>query len=277
MSLRTVVACLNTPRSAPSVAASAFGVAERHQALLVGLHVIPRVPIYSLAGTDMPAEYIDREEQTLKERAKEIEKIFWQATEASTIATEWSCIQSSTSDEVTAIVGYARCADLVVMSQYLGATAEIEMPSEIVMGMGRPVLLVPELGGWQKIGTRVVIAWNGRREAARAAFDALPFLVKANSVHILEINPGKRGDGEGFTSGSEIAVALARHEIKAVSTTSHPVDTSVGSDLLSRIADESCDLLVMGCYGHSRLREFVFGGVTREIMQNMTVPVLMSH
>jgi len=277
MSLKTIVACLTLPESAPSVVASALRVAERQQARLAGLHVIPRVPLYNLAGMDTPAEYIEREEQALKARAEEIEKIFLQAAKASSVATDWRCVQSPTSDPVKAILGNARWGDLVVMSQYLGVFDEIEMSSEVVLGTGRPVLIVPKVGDWQEIGSRIVIAWNGKREAARAAFDALPFLAQADSVRILTINPDEIDDDEGLTSGADLAVSMTYHGVKAVTVTSHPSDISVGSDLLSRIADESCDLLVMGCYGHSRLREFVFGGVTREIMQHMTVPVLMSR
>ena len=275
MALKTIVACLTAPESTPAVAAVALQLAERDEAHLIGLHVIPRHPIYNLAGVEFPDEIIRQEEQVLQERAKEIEKLFAKAAKALSTDTEWLCEQSPQVDLATGLLRYVPCADLIVMSQLLGTGADMEMAAEVVIGAGRPVLIIPSAGECQEIGTRVVIAWNGKREAARAAFDALPLLKHADSVRILTINPD---DGEdSLTPGADLALALSRHGIRAVTATSHPTDISEGDDLLSRLADASCDLLVMGCYGHSRLREFVFGGVTRHILKHMTVPVLMSH
>jgi len=229
------------------------------------------------AGIEFPDEIIRLEEQKLQERAAEVKKLFTKAAITSSAATEWRCEQSPLVDLATGLLRYTPSTDLIVMSQLLGTSADLEIAAEVVMGAGRPVLIIPGVGEFQEIGTRVVIACNGKREATRAAFDALPLLEKADSVHILTINPDGGRGGDGFSPGSDLALALSRHGIKAVTATSHPADISDGDDLLSRIADESCDLLVMGCYGHSRLREFIFGGVTRHILKHMTVPVLMSH
>jgi len=277
VSLKTIVACLTTTESTPAVLAAALRLAERDEAHLIGLHVVPRVPIYGLAGAEFPAEAINREEEALQQRANAVEKIFAETTKGSSTATEWRCEQSPQADLATGLLRYMPCADLIVMSRLFGADIDLDLVADVVLGVGRPVLIIPRGGKPQEIGTRAVIAWNGRREAARAAFDALPLLKQADSVRILTINPDDGGGGDGLSPGSDLAVALSRHGIKPETATSHPADISVGSDLLSRIADESCDLLVMGCYGRSRLREFIFGGVTREIMQHMTVPVLMSH
>lgn len=275
MALKTIVACLTAPESTPAVAAVALQLAERHEAHLIGLHVIPRIPIYNLAGAEFPDEIIRQQEQVLQERAAEVEKLFTKAAISSSADTEWRCEQSPQVYLATGLLRYMPCADLIVMSQLLGTSADLEMAAEVVIGAGRPVLIIPSAGEYQEIGARVVIAWNGKREAARAAFDALPLLEQADSVRILTINPDDGGDS--LAPGADLALALSRHDIKAVTATSHPTDISEGDDLLSRLADASCDLLVMGCYGHSRLREFVFGGVTRHILKHMTVPVLMSH
>jgi nucleotide-binding universal stress UspA family protein len=277
MTLKTIVACFTAPESTPAVAAVALRLAERHKAHLIALHVIPRYPIYNVAGIEFPDEIIRREEQAFQDRASEVEKLFAKAATSSSAATEWRCEQSPQVDLATGLLRHIPSADLIVMSQLLGTGADLEMAAEVVIGAGRPVLIMPGVGEYQEIGRRVVIAWNGKREATRAAFDALPLLEKADSVHILTINPDGGRGGDGLSPGSDLALALSRHGIKAVTATSHPADISDGDDLLSRIADESCDLLVMGCYGHSRLREFIFGGVTRHILKHMTVPVLMSH
>lgn len=277
MALKTIVACLTAPESASTVAAAALQLAERHQAHLIGLHVIPQFPIYSLAGADLPLEVINWHDQALAERAKEVEKLFTKTTKDTSAATEWQCVQSLTVDLATGLLQNMRCADLIVMSQFLGTGADPEIAAEVVIGAGRPVLIIPNIGEPQQISTRAVIAWNGEREAARAAFDTLPLLKQADSVDILTIDPDGGGDVDSFTTGGDLALALSRQGIKVVTATSQPMDISVGDDLLSRIADKSCSLLVMGCYGHSRLRELVFGGVTKHILKHMTVPVLMSH
>ena len=120
-------------------------------------------------------------------------------------------------------------------------------------------------------GRKVMIAWKPGREAARAVFDALPILTKAEEVHILEVLE------EGAEPDTEIAAVLARHGIKPVVRRSIAAQVGIGDEILSRLADAGADMLVMGAYGHSRLSEFVFGGATRRILRDMTVPTLFSH
>ena len=120
-----------------------------------------------------------------------------------------------------------------------------------------------------------MIAWKAGRESARAVFDALPLLQGAENMHILEIKG--RGDESSMSPDTSIAASLARHGIKPTIRTSVAPDISVGDEILSRLSDLDADLLVMGAYGHSRMRELVFGGVTRHIARHMTVPTLFSH
>ena len=120
-------------------------------------------------------------------------------------------------------------------------------------------------------------AEEAEKEAARAAFDAIPLMMEAELVRILAIDP-VTGSGQDMVAlGDELAVCLARHGLKTETTTSLTAGLSVGDELLNRLSDYGNDLLVMGCYGHSRLREMVFGGASRNILAHMTVPVLMSH
>lgn len=277
MAIKTIIACLTSPETTANIASVALQLAERHEAHLVGLHVIPQVPIYGLAGIEFPGEIIDREEKELKARAGEVENLFAQAIKGSSAKTEWLCMKSSHVDLAAALLEAIPAADLIVMSQFPGLEGDSEITAGVLVGTGRPVLVIPAAGDWKEIGQRAVIAWNGTREAVRAAFDAAPLLQQAKSVSILAINPKGRGAEEARASGEDLALALSRHGIKAQTTTSRPSDISAGDELLSRLADEACDLLVMGCYGHSRLRELVFGGVTKHILEHMTAPVLMTH
>jgi nucleotide-binding universal stress UspA family protein len=146
----------------------------------------------------------------------------------------------------------------------------------LALGSGRPVLVVPYVGRYPEIGRNVVIAWKAGRESARAVFDALPILEQAEQVQILEIEEGGRRRNV-LAADTSIAATLARHGIKPAVRTSVAGDISIGDEILSRIADMGADLLVMGAYGHSRMRELVFGGVTRHIAGHMTVPTLFSH
>jgi nucleotide-binding universal stress UspA family protein len=136
------------------------------------------------------------------------------------------------------------------------------------------VLVIPYVGRYPTLGRNIVVSWKASREAARAVFDALPLLSQAEQVQILEIG---EGNGNGKSVDSTIALTLARHGIKPSVRTSVAGEISVGDEILSRLSDLGADLLVMGAYGHSRMRELVFGGVTRHVSRHMTVPTLFSH
>ena len=178
-----------------------------------------------------------------------------------------------------------RCADLIVAGQddpkdpdsYLGDF----FPENLVLSCGRPVLLVPNAGNERSTGGRVLVAWDGSREATRAVHDALPFLRAAASTTILTVNgmhAGRDDDERIRLPGADIATVLARHGVQVeVADTETGAGGSVGEVLLSQVADGGVDLLVMGAYGHARWRELMMGGATRTILKSMTVPVLMSH
>ena len=140
---------------------------------------------------------------------------------------------------------------------------------------GRPVIFVPYI---QKAGMktdRIMVCWDGSRTASRAIADAMPFLKKAKQVEIVIISskPAKADE----LPGADLGQHLARHGINVGIKRITSPDSDVPSTILSYAADSSADMIVMGGYGHSRLREFVLGGATRGLLQSMTVPVLMSH
>jgi nucleotide-binding universal stress UspA family protein len=123
----------------------------------------------------------------------------------------------------------------------------------------------------------VLVAWNARREAARAVFDALPLLQRAKEVKVVWVNPQSEGELARDVPAADICTALARHGVKCEATQAVQPHSNVGRTLLMQAKDYGADLLVMGCYGHSRLREFVLGGASEYVLRHMTVPVLMSH
>jgi nucleotide-binding universal stress UspA family protein len=153
-----------------------------------------------------------------------------------------------------------------------------DVPDWLAMDSGRPVLIVPRAGALEQIGERVVVAWNNSRESARAVFDALPILQKAAAVTVLSVEESAKPEVTSTIAGAEIGAALARHGVKVeVQQVKPGARGDAGVELLAQVAAHRADLLVMGCFGRSRLREFILGGASRHVLQNTAVPVLMAH
>lgn len=175
---------------------------------------------------------------------------------------------------------HARYADLVVVGQADGNDPTIgtsmNFPEHVLLNAGRPILIVPSAGTFEVVGRDVLVAWNASREGARAVTDALPLLQRARKVRVLVINAAQTLDGHGAEPGADIALYLARHGVK-VEVHQETAVVDVANTLISRAADFGSDLIVMGGYGHSKFRETLLGGATRTILEQMTVPVLMSH
>jgi nucleotide-binding universal stress UspA family protein len=190
---------------------------------------------------------------------------------------EWQELDAGTSTVSRMVLAQARVADLVIASQTdrsWSQSQELDIAENLILGSGRPVLLVPNSGVCSSIGRRVLVAWDGSREAARAAFDALPLLKSAESVTVVHF---ERSDNAAELGPSAIWTPLARHGVKCVVKQAVSAPTEIGPSLTETASTLRADLLVMGCYGHSRLREFVFGGASRYQLGHMTIPVLMSH
>lgn len=134
--------------------------------------------------------------------------------------------------------------------------------------------MIPYLGAQNTLGKRVLVAWDGRREAARAVHDALPLLQRAANVSVLAVNPPAHNDA---IPCADICQHLARHGVRTEAVSHQTANDNVGTSILSYATDLDADLVVMGAYGHSRLSEMMLGGVTRTMLSQMTVPVLMSH
>jgi nucleotide-binding universal stress UspA family protein len=173
-----------------------------------------------------------------------------------------------------------RCADLAILSQPEkddGTDFGRRLLANAILGNGTPVLVLPYAQSTAGIGDNVVVAWDGGREAARAMRDALPILASAASVTLLSI--GARAiTGEDIQRSQERALAfLSAHGVHAQSRRLDSTLDDPAELLLSQLADLGADLVVMGAYGHARLRELILGGVTRTMLQKMTVPVFVSH
>ena len=174
----------------------------------------------------------------------------------------------------------ARVADLVVIGRTnLEEKSPIvapDFPEYVMMNAGRPVLIIPQAYEKEIVGQRVIICWNASRESIRAVADAIPILKKANLVQIVMYNIESEPDVNAELAGSDIALYLARHGIN-VEVLPPQRNKHIGNALLELAESQQTDLLVMGGYGHTRFREFLLGGVTRTVLGDSNIPVLMSH
>jgi nucleotide-binding universal stress UspA family protein len=277
MTYKTILVHLdNRPRSGERLA-FACRLAAQFEAHLVGLYApgAYHIPSYALAEAG-PAlrELVDKR---TAENARAAEQRFREAVaQQGDARAEW---RSAAGDTALALRLSARYADLVVAAQ---PQAEDEgdlagLADELALSAGRPVLFLPYAGNFPAVGKRILIAWDGGREAARAVSDALPLLRRAQAVEVAVFDPKRARRQHGEQPGADVALYLARHGVKVTVHTQSGAGYDVGAQILSRAADTSADLIVMGAYGHARVRELVLGGVTRTVLQAMTVPALMSH
>jgi nucleotide-binding universal stress UspA family protein len=176
---------------------------------------------------------------------------------------------------IQGLVETSRAVDLVVAAQ--PAEGMVSDLDDVLFDGGRPVLFVPWVSKAYKPIKRVLIGWNGTREASRAVFDALPLLKQAEEVEVFSVNPKDSRSQSAAMTGAEIAASLARHGLKVSANTEESGELPVSAVIENRCSDFGADLLVMGAYSHARLRERIFGGVTQVLLQSMTVPVLMSR
>ncbi|MDE0409223.1 MAG: universal stress protein, partial [Alphaproteobacteria bacterium] len=149
---------------------------------------------------------------------------------------------------------------------------------DLTMSCGRPVLVVPNSGRFDRPGRHVLVCWNASREATRAVNDAMPLLQRAEKVVVLSVNPHRPSGGDhGEIPSANIALHLARHGVNAEAANTTADGISVADIVLSHVSDRGIDLIVAGAWGHSRMREWAFGGVTESLLRDVTVPALMSH
>lgn len=173
------------------------------------------------------------------------------------------------------LVEYARLRDLTIVPAEANELADQPSAEALIFESGRPVLMVPRKPRKSFALNSVTVAWDFSRPAARAVGDALPLLTKAKRVHVVTVTNDKRIDTK--RSGPELAKHLARHAVEVILESIDAAGRPIGEVLESATRAHDSDLLVMGAYGHSRLREFVLGGATRSMITRPSLPVLLSH
>jgi nucleotide-binding universal stress UspA family protein len=253
-----------------------FGLAF---AAAAGASVTAAVPVTDVAvpvlPAELPQEFLVRiQAEAEAAAAKAIDAFSREASEAR-LEAEIRRFSTAAGTVGQALSRIARCFDALVLPQPDPSAARgSEIVETCLFGAGRPLLIVPFIPVRAEIRT-VLVAWDGGLPAARAVADALPILQRARRVEVVTFQT--RNGAPPDATDADLVRHLARHDIRA-ERKSFPIDEiDVANMLLSYAADAGADMIVMGGYGHSRMREVVLGGTTREILRSMTVPVLMSH
>jgi len=279
MSYPSILVHLDTGTHAQSRLELALQLAHRFHAKLTGV-LFTYTPdphaLFIMGGT---ASYYIEHEQPRQERCTDLKRVFHAALAGAKVDGQWTAITGYAND---VIPPYARLADLIVAGQTDPNDPESFVAEQfienLVMAAGRPVLVVPSSGSFTECGKHILIAWDGSREATRAVHDALPFLSHARKVTLITVNAERDAPDCPRIPGADIALTLARHDVEVeVREVAAERNTPVGDVLLSQASDLDCDMIVMGAYAHTRLRELVMGGATRTLLRSMTVPVLFSH
>ena len=276
MSYKTILVHIDTGTRCSVRVDAAIRLARQHEAHLVALHVLAPFEPPGYVMAEMGPTLIDTQKHAAAAEMVRTEREFnEQASAAGLRNVEW---RNAIDDPVDAMTLHARYADLVVIGQTdiaQHSNMPSDFPQRLVLAAGRPVLILPSVGEFPTIGKRILVAWNASLEATRAVTDAIPMLRLADNVSVMAVNP--TAGEHGKVPGADIALYLARHGVRVDVKTDRGAEIDVGNELLSRAADLDADLIVMGGYGHSRMREWVLGGATRTVLESMTAPVLMSH
>ena len=276
MSYKTILVHIDSGKHCEKRLEVAIQLARQYDAYLVGLYVFsPYIPpgyIMAHMGEEIGAI----QNKIAVESMSRAEEVFQkQISSAGLEKVEWL---TAFDDYVNAMTLQARYADLVVISQSDSSDASgvaMDFPEHLVLTAGRPVLILPNVGDLPSVGKRILVAWNASQEAMRAVSNSIPLLRSADRVFVVTVN--SKASKNGSTPNENFIRYLERLGVHTELKESYGVEIDVGNELLSHASGLSADLIVMGGYGHSRLREWVLGGATRTMLETMTIPVLMSH
>lgn len=297
MAIADILVCIDPTAGGESRMRLALSIARTHKASLAAGYVMAEdhgasagsgltgVPLNPSPGVFVAAEVlaaggasaadvlarVSRE----AERAEQVETLFRSELRSQGIEGEWHLFSP---DEAASFIELTKSFDLAILGQLSPDNRSSGFsPDAIIVAAGRPVLVVPYAGTFDTVGRRALVAWDGTREAVRAVNDALPLLGQAEAVTVMYVGAQETNLAQHRPSLERIARHLQRHGIAAKPEETVQGGIAISDVLLSRAADLAADLLVAGAYHHSQLREALIGGVSRELLEHMTVPVLMSH
>ena len=278
--MKNILVALNDHDLRKILSNFAAALAQHHGSHLSGVYVVPALRLYPVVTVHVPPDVFEAQRKVFRKRGEEVHDAFRAACEEHGVECEWHLLESLTPLVADMVIGMGRVQDLIVTGQPpLDELPDLEadFADRLVMESGRPVLFVPRHGKATPEFDHIVVGWNCTRESARALADALPLLKQAEKVDVVWVDPPSETPARRRPL-EDLITALARHGVNAeghgISSDGHH---DAGAALLAHATDEGADLLVMGAWGHSRVREYVFGGATRHVLEQLTIPVLMAH
>jgi nucleotide-binding universal stress UspA family protein len=274
MAIKTILVLADGGSGTAATLTTALTVARRFSASLDVLHVRADVEtMVPVIGEGMSGAMVEQMmsamQQTVVSRSARAKDAFEQVCGAGGVQAVWC---EATGRETDIVANAGRTVDLIVIGK---PDAETETPlaatlDAALFDTGRPVLVATTAA--TAIGSRIAVAWNGSAQAARVVAAAKPFFQLADHVAVVTV-----GEIGRSASAGDLVRYLAHHDVRAVHEALTAEHATVGATLLAHAARTQTDLLVMGAYGHSRLREMILGGATRDVLAATTLPVLMAH
>ena len=265
MDLSDILVCLDASDAGASRLKLALHLARQHGAFLTAAYVLEPVGKSVFGQADPTMDHADLAEER-----------FHDTLRLNGLRGDWRLIDAPDTAEVTEM---AKSVDLAILGQYSphDHNGTGFRPDQVATACGRPLLIVPYVGGFTSVGDNVLIAWDGTREATRALNDALPLIEAAKAATVMTVVAREREFGPAHADLQRVISHLGHHGVAARAEETIRGSLSISDLLLSRAADLGADMIVAGAYHHSPLREALIGGVSRDLLRHMTVPVLMSH
>ncbi|MDH3673805.1 MAG: universal stress protein [Gammaproteobacteria bacterium] len=272
MEFKEIIVHVDDSNNCAARIAMASDLAVIHDARLIGVYYRHGLRFPTSREIENGTGLLEAQQNLSNELEAAAQSAFSSSVENKRIASEWRACDLS---DNSALIMHARYVDLVVIEggfRPKTGTDKIFSADGVVIEAGRPVLLLPPQGRQTRIGRHILVAWNASREAARALNDALPLLKRADSVRVISLETGHiKPDMVG------VLTHLSRHRVKAITQSVRDNDGEPGEVLLGQARNHDIDLIVMGAYGHARLREISFGGTTAYMLKHSTIPMFMSH
>jgi nucleotide-binding universal stress UspA family protein len=276
MAYKTILLCLNEIARLPQIIEAGRTLGTEFKAHISGLYVIPGIQVYPTAGYAATPDIFDGNRAFYKNHQTKVREAFEKAMQADGLSFDFQLIDSSTPLIGNEVMVQGRNADLIVVSSTDRDSTqgvEYDFVERLIIAAGRPVMILPFVGSAKLNFNEVMVAWDDSREAARAAFDALPLMQKSKRTRVVSIDTA----GKGKLPGGTLAESLDRHGVKVELTSLTSDGQNTGETLLRAASDFGTDIIVLGGYGHSRFTEFIFGGVTRHMIRHLDRPIVMSH
>jgi nucleotide-binding universal stress UspA family protein len=277
---RTILVSMNEIERLEPLLDGAGAIAAAHKSHLLGLYVIPAPTVYPAVGPYVVPEVFDGLTRYFEEQSKNARAKFDLALSRHGLRGDWLEIRAEAPTLSESVSEIGRSADLIVLSEINrdGRTGgELDFAENVILGAARPVLILPRAWTPPLRGELIACGYNGSKEASRALHEAIPLLSAASEVRLIWVDPPESESADSMPLGSLMAASLHRHGVKVKVETVPSDGRNAAAVVIARAGELHAGIVVMGAYGHSRIREFVLGGATRHALNNIPIPMLMSH